>query len=90
MILQIKVKVKISTIKEFAAKLMSGQLDRSANISERYCEKSEPTVGISYWKVENMEEFENLFSSWKEFYETFEVKEVIAAKDAFFLILNQK
>jgi hypothetical protein len=90
MILQIKVKVKISTIKDFAAKLMSGQLDRTAIIGETYCEKNEPAVGISYWDVDDMEEFENKFSLWKQFYDSYEVKEVVAAKDAFFLILNQK
>jgi len=90
MILQIKVKVKIDTLTEFAQKLMFGQLDRSAIIGETYCEKNEPTVGIGYWQVDDMKEFEEKFSSWKQFYETFEVKEVLTAKDAFFSILKKK
>lgn len=90
MILQIKVKVRITSLKDFAEKLMSGQLDRSAIISEAYCEKDEPSVGISYWKVNDMKEFENKFSLWKQFYETYEVKEVITAKEAMITLFNQK
>jgi hypothetical protein len=90
MILQIKVKIRIETLKEFAAKLMMGQLDRSAIISETYCEKIDPSVGISYWKVDDMEEFENKIVAWKEYYETIEVKEVITAKDAAFALLTRK
>jgi len=90
MLLQIKVKVKINLLKDFAAKLMSGQLDRSLIISETYCEKNDPTVGISYWKVDDMEEFENKFSLWKHFYEIFEVKEVVTAKEAIISLFSQK
>ena len=90
MIVQIKVKVKISLLKGFAEKLMSGQLDRSAIISETYCEKNEPSIGISYWKVNDMDEFENKFSLWKQFYETYELKEVVTAKDAMVALFNQK
>jgi hypothetical protein len=89
MIIQIKVKVNGTTLKDFAEKLMSGQLDRTAIISETYCEKNDPSVGISYWKVENMEEFENKFSLWKQFYETYEVKEVVTAKDAMLALFNK-
>ena len=89
MILQIKVKVKISAVKEFAAKLMSGQLDRTAIIGETYCEKNDPAVGISYWQVDDMEEFENKFSLWKQFYETYEVKEVITPKEAMFSLFTK-
>jgi len=88
MILQVKVKVKISTIKEFASKLISGQLDRSAIIGETYCEKNDPAVGVSYWNVDDIQEFENMFSLWKQFYETYEIKEVITPKEAMFLLLN--
>ncbi len=90
MIVQIKVKVRTATLKDFAEKLMSGQLDRSAIISETYCEKNDPSVGISYWKIADMEEFENKFSQWKQFYETVEVKEVVSAKDAMIALFNQK
>lgn len=89
MLLQIKVKVKIETLKDFAEKLMTGQLDRSAIISETYCEKDEPSIGISYWQVDNMQEFENKFSSWKQFYESCEIKEVVTAKDAMVALFNR-
>ena len=90
MILQIKVKVRIETLKEFGEKLMSNQLDRSAIISETYCEKEEPSIGLSYWKVENMKEFEEKFLLWKQYYESYEVKEVITAKEAMYFLFNQK
>lgn len=82
MILQIKVKVKLDTLSEFAGKLMSGELDRSAIISETYCEKENPSVGISYWEADNMEEFEEKFSLWKPYYENIEITKVITAKEA--------
>jgi hypothetical protein len=90
MILQIKAKVKIDTLNSFAQSIMFGKLDRSAILGETYCEKNDPVVGISYWQVDDMKEFEEKFSSWKQFYETFEVKEVLTAKNAFFSILKQK
>ena len=90
MILQVKVKVKISTLQEFAAKLMSGQLDRSAIISETYCEKDNPAIGLSYWQVDDMEEFETKFSDWKEYYETYETIEVIKPQEALLALHNRK
>ena len=90
MILQIKVNVNIAKLKDFAEKLMSGQLDRSAIISETYCEKDEPSIGISYWNVNDMEEFEKKFSLWKQFYDKYEVKEVITAKDAMMALFKQE
>jgi hypothetical protein len=89
MILQIKVKVKKATLKEFAEKLISGQLDRSAIISETYCEKCDPSTGINYWKISDMLEFENKFKSWKQFYDSYEVKEVITAKDAMTEVMKE-
>ena len=88
MIIQIKVKVRMEKLKEFGEKLISGKLDRSSIISETYCEKSEPSIGISYWKVETMEEFENKFSLWKNYYEEIEIKEVVTAKEAMLLLFS--
>ena len=90
MIFQIKVKVNAAAIKDFAEKLMSGQLDRSAIISETYCEKSDPSIGISFWQAKDLEEFESKFSSWKPYYENVEIKEVITAKEAMIALFNQK
>jgi hypothetical protein len=90
MVLQIKVKVKVERLKEFAAKLMMGQLDKSAIISETYCEKDDPSVGISYWRVDSMEEFESKAAAWKDFYENIEVKQVITAKEAMFALITKK
>ena len=90
MVLQIKVKVKISTLQEFAGKIMSGELDRSAIMGETYCEKDNPAVGISYWEVDDMEEFETKMSAWKPYYDEIEVKEVIPAKTAMFKLFTQK
>ncbi len=88
MIIQIKVKVKIETLKIFGEKLMSNQLDRSAIISETYCEKEDPSVGISYWNVKDFEEFEHKFSMWKPYYEKVEIKEVVTAKEAMILLFK--
>ena len=59
MILQVKVKVKIDTLKEFGEKLLSNKLDRSAIISETYCEKDEPSIGISNSQVNNFKRWQN-------------------------------
>ena len=90
MIMQIKVKVNTITLQNFAQQLMMNQLDRSAIIGETYCEKDDPTIGISYWEVENMEEFEEKFTPWKQFYESCEVKEVITAKAAIMKLFSAK
>ena len=90
MILQIKVKVKVNTLQEFAGKIMTGELDRSAILGETYCEKDNPAIGISYWEVDNMDEFESKMSGWKPYYEEIEVKEVIPAKNAMFKLITGK
>jgi hypothetical protein len=89
MTFQVKVKVKADTIKEFAKKLMKNQLDRSAIISETYCEKDDPSTGISFWHADSIEEFERKFSAWKPYYENIEIKEVITAKEAMLMLFNQ-
>lgn len=88
MIFQIKVKVKVASLKAFGEKLMAGQLDRSAIISETYCEKSDPAVGISYWKADSLEDLEARFAAWRVFYEAVEIKEVVSAKEAMMLLFG--
>jgi hypothetical protein len=90
MILQVKVKVKLETLEEFAQKLVAGELDRSAIISETYCEKENPSIGISYWSVDDIDEFETKFASWKEYYEEAEIKRVITAKEAVMKLFAKK
>ncbi len=90
MILEVKVKVKIDTLQEFAQQLMTGSLDRSAIISETYCYKENPSVGISYWQVDDMDEFEEKFLPWKAFYEEAVIKEVITAKAAMMALISGK
>jgi hypothetical protein len=90
MTFQVKVKVKADTLKDFAKKLMKNQLDRSAIISETYCEKDDPSIGISFWQAGSMEDFEKKFSSWRPYYEKIEIKEVITAKEAMIKLFNQE
>ncbi|MDR3626910.1 MAG: hypothetical protein P4L45_08760 [Ignavibacteriaceae bacterium] len=89
MTFQVKVKVKADTIKEFAKKLMKNQLDRSAIVSETYCEKDDPSTGISFWQAGSKEEFERKFSAWEPYYENIEIKEVITAKEAMLMLFNK-
>jgi hypothetical protein len=89
MTFQVKVKVKADTMKEFAKQLMKGHLDRSAIISETYCEKDDPSIGISFWQAKDMEEFERKFSQWKLYYENIEIKEVITAKEAMVKLFSE-
>ncbi|MGA7720167.1 MAG: hypothetical protein WCA84_03240 [Ignavibacteriaceae bacterium] len=89
MTFQVKVKVRADTLKDFAKKIMKGQLDRSAIISETYCEKEEPSIGISFWQANDLTELEKKFSSWRPYYENIEIKEVITAREAMLNLLNQ-
>ena len=89
MILQVKVKVRLETLKEFAGELLAGNLDRSSIISETYCEKENPSVGLSYWQVDDIEEFEEKFSAWKKYYEETEIKKVITAKEAMMALFSR-
>jgi len=89
MTFQVKVKVKADTLKEFAKVLMKGQLDRSAIISETYCEKDDPLIGTSFWQAKDLEEFESKFLSWRPYYQDIEIKEVITAKEAMLKLFNQ-
>jgi hypothetical protein len=86
---QVKVRVRVDTLRSFGEQLMQGKLDRSAIVSDTYCEKDDPAVGVSYWQAESREVFEQKFAGWRPFYASVEIREVVTAKEAMGLLFAQ-
>ncbi len=89
MLFQVKVRVNPATITEFAQKLQTNQLDRSAIRGETYCLKNDPAVGFSYWETETKLEFEEKFEGWKKYYTEAEVTEMITPIEAMYAIISK-
>jgi hypothetical protein len=89
MFFQVKVRVRVDTLRSFGEQLMQGKLDRSAIVSDTYCEKDDPAVGVSYWQAESREVFEQKLAGWRPFYASVEIREVVTAKEAMGLLFAQ-
>jgi hypothetical protein len=89
MLFQVKVRVNVNKLTEFAQKLLMGELDRSCIRGETYCLKSDPAVGYSIWEAESMEDFETKFSAWKDYYTEASVEEVINPMQAMLALSTQ-
>jgi hypothetical protein len=89
MLFQVKVRVNISNMAEFAQKLMTGELDRSSIRGETYCLKNDPAVGFSIWEVENKNEFDEKFAAWRNYYDDVEVNEVITPLQAMTVLFKK-
>lgn len=86
MLFQIKVKVNLSKMAEFAGKLQKGELDRSCIRGETHCLRDDPAVGFSIWEAADRDEMETKFAPWSPYYESFEVSEVITPQAAMELL----
>lgn len=82
MLFQVKVRVNLSRMHEFASKLRNNELDRSCIRGETHCLALDPAVGFSIWEVESQPIFEKKFAPWRAFYEDVEVAEVIPPNEA--------
>lgn len=89
MLFQVKVRVNLVKMPEFAQKLNLGVLDRSCIRSETHCLKNDPAVGFSIWEAASEEEFIARFAPWRDFYEEVEISEVITPKEAMALLFSQ-
>lgn len=84
----VKVRIDVAKMPELGQKLQSGELDTS-NTLITYCIKDDPSVGVSIWKANSKEEFENVFSKHRLYYkEVMEVTPVVAPTEAMNLILK--
>jgi hypothetical protein len=86
---QVKVRVDVSKMSEFAQKLQMGELDRSAIRGDTWCLKSDPAVGFSIWETESRMEFDEIFGAWRQYYSEVEVSEVIPPIEAMMLLFSR-
>ena len=82
MYFQVRVRVDVTTMSEFGAKLREGSLDRSAIRGETWCLADDPAVGYSVWEAPSREAFEALFGLWRPYYAEAEVREVLTPSEA--------
>ncbi len=84
------VKVRIDTTKmiEFGQKLQSGDIDTNHTIMT-FCIKDDPTVGLNFWHVDSLEEFEKVLAQYKPYYkEIIETIQVVTPMNAMKLIIE--
>ena len=82
MFFQVKVRVDVSKMAEFGARLGEGALNRSAIRGETYCLAEDPAVGYSVWEARDLEAFDAIFSAWKPYYAEAEVRPLVLPGDA--------
>jgi hypothetical protein len=82
MVFQVKVRVKLSTLQQFAAALQKGALDNTRVKGETWCLKEDPAVGYSVWETTDRQDFNRRFNPWREYYDQVEVREVTTPKEA--------
>jgi hypothetical protein len=79
---QVRVRVDVSRMAEFGAKLKTNTLDRSAIRGETYCLADDPAVGFSVWEAADVPSFESLFAPWRPYYSEVEARPLIAPMEA--------
>ena len=88
MLFFVKVKIDPAKMLAFGQKLQHGEIDTSHTIMT-YCIKDDPTVGLSFWHADSMEQFEEVFAQHRPFYkEVIEVTPVITPMEAMKLIMD--
>ena len=90
MLFQVKVRVNISKLAEFAQKLQKDELDRSCIRGETHCFKNDPAVGFSIWEANNKNEFNSKFAMWRNYYDDVEVNEVITPLEAMTILFKKE
>ncbi len=86
MYFQVKVRVDVSKMTEFGAKLAAGSLDRSAIRGETFCLAEDPAVGYSVWEADDRDSFDAVFSAWAPYYVDVEVRRMITPVEAMTLL----
>jgi len=82
MVFQVTIRVKLSTLPQFAAALQKGMLDNTRVKGETWCLKEDPAVGYSVWETTDRQDFDNRFNPWRQYYEQVDIREVITPKEA--------
>jgi hypothetical protein len=89
MLFQVKVRVNLAKMAEFGQKLQKGELDRSCIRGETHCLKNDPAVGFSIWEAVSKNEFETKFATWRNYYDSVEVNEVISPMEAMTILFKK-
>lgn len=82
MYFQVRVRVDITRMAEFGARLREGSLDRSAIRGDTYCLADDPAVGFNVWEARGSAEFEAIFAGWMPYYTETEVRPLITPAEA--------
>ena len=83
----VKVRIDVNSLAELGVKLQNGEL-KTDIILFTYCEKDDPTVGISLWIANDREHFNKLFAPHNEYYkEVIDIKEVVTPEESMQLIM---
>lgn len=83
----VKVRIDIESLPVLGQKLQSGEL-KTNMILFTYCEKDDPTVGISLWIANDREHFDQLFAPHNEHYkEVIDINEVVTPEESMELIM---
>jgi hypothetical protein len=84
----VKVRIDVANMLEFGQKLQHGEID-SSHTMMTYCIKDDPTVGLNFWCVDTIEEFEKVLEQYRPYYkEIIETIQVITPMNAMMLILE--
>jgi len=85
----VKVRIDIAKMMKMGQKLQSGELDTS-QIIMTFCDKEDPTVGMSFWQAGSQKDFEEVFDKHRVFYkEVLEIIPVITPMESMKLIMSK-
>jgi hypothetical protein len=90
MLLAVLVRVNHERLPGFGKALGKGELDRSSVVSKTYCYRDDPAVGFSIWEVGDLNEFEEKFKTWRQYYDEVNVREVITPEESMGMLMQQK
>ncbi len=82
MYFQVKVRVDVARLAEFASRLQASSLDRRAIRGETYCLADDPAVGWSVWEAQDRTALEAVLTGWRPYYSEVEVRPVITPGEA--------
>lgn len=84
----VKVRVDVNNLAELGGKLQSGEL-KTNMILFTYCEKVDPSIGVSLWIANDRKHFNQLFAPHKKYYiDIIDIKEVITPEESMQLLMQ--
>ncbi|CAI9404001.1 hypothetical protein [Nocardioides sp. T2.26MG-1] len=87
MLYLVKVRVDVTKLAEFGAKIANQEFDNSST-RWTYCRKDDPAVGYSLWETTDEAEFVKKFSPYRPYYAEVEVTEMVLPSEAQALLMD--